>query len=92
MLPHCPAFFRYNHVHRTGDLRLRPPQPTRPYVGTHYVQAFGKSCPQQALTLPNVGDGQLMKDVSKIVDKLYEGITPSDEDCKQYIIFFIATS
>jgi carboxylesterase type B len=65
----------------TDDGRLRPPQPPPPYVGTHYVQEFGRSCPQQALTLPNGLDSTLVTNIGKVVDKLYEGITPSAEDC-----------
>jgi hypothetical protein len=52
-------------------------------VGTHYVQNFGNSCPQQALTLPNGLNLELVKNIGSVVDKLYEGITPSDEDCKR---------
>jgi acetylcholinesterase len=84
--------FIYDCVHRTGDRRLRPPQPPQPYVGTHYVQEFGRSCPQQALTLPNGLNSELVKNLGAVVDRLYEGITPSDEDCKGCIISFIATS
>ncbi|KAI9457437.1 carotenoid ester lipase precursor, partial [Lactarius psammicola] len=34
-----------------GDLRLRLPQASDPYSGTHNATAFGLSCPQQATTL-----------------------------------------
>ena len=81
---------RHNHIRRTGNRRLRPPEPTDPYVGTHYVQEFGKSCPQQALTLPNGLDSRLVEDIGSVVNNLYEGLTPSDEDCKEYIVFSIA--
>ena len=76
-------------MHRTGDRRLRLPQPNRPYVGTHYAQEFGKSCPQQAVSLPDGLNPRLVKDLGTIFDRLYEGIMPSDEDCKGGIVFFI---
>ncbi|KAI9450245.1 carotenoid ester lipase precursor [Russula earlei] len=64
----------------TGERRLQVPEPTRPYVGIHYVQEYGKSCPQQAITLPDGLDKQLIKDVGSVVNRLYEGLTPADED------------
>ncbi|KAH9970759.1 carotenoid ester lipase precursor [Lactifluus volemus] len=64
-----------------GDLRLRQPQPLPPYQGVHYAQAFGKSCPQQPMTLPNGLDSQVVKAIGRVVNRLYEGITPADEDC-----------
>ncbi|KAI0292408.1 carotenoid ester lipase precursor [Russula brevipes] len=65
----------------TGDRRLRRPEPPPPYQGLHYAQAFGKSCPQQELTLPNGLDSTLVKNIGKVVNNLYEGIAPADEDC-----------
>jgi len=65
----------------TGDRRLRQPEPVDHYVGTHYVQAYGKSCPQQALTLPNPPDSKLIGAIGKIVNQVYEVATPADEDC-----------
>ncbi|KAH9966976.1 carotenoid ester lipase precursor [Lactifluus volemus] len=64
-----------------GDLRLRQPQPLPPYQGVHYAQAFGKSCPQQPMTLPNGLKSQVVKAVRRVVNRLYEGLTPADEDC-----------
>jgi hypothetical protein len=61
-------------------------------VGTHYVRDFGNSCPQQALTLPNGLNMELVKNIGSVVDKLYEGITPSDEDCKGYVVSSITMS
>ncbi|KAH9960122.1 carotenoid ester lipase precursor [Russula dissimulans] len=65
----------------TGDRRLRQPEPVEPYVGTHYVQEYGESCPQQALTLPNPPDAELIKAIGKVVNEVYEVVTPADEDC-----------
>jgi acetylcholinesterase len=65
----------------TGDRRLRLPEPTPPYEGLYYVQAFGKSCPQQRLVLPNGLDSQLVADIGSVVSVLYDGLTPADEDC-----------
>ena len=86
---HRPTSFQCDHVHRTGDRRLRLPQPNRPYVGTRYAQDFGKSCPQQAVSLPDGLNSRLVKDLGAIFDRLYEGITPSDEDCEGGFVFFI---
>ena len=61
--------------------------PPPPYVGKNFVQEFGKSCPQQALTLPNGLDTRLVKDIGSVVNRMYEGLTPADEDCKRYILF-----
>jgi hypothetical protein len=66
--------------------------PTDPYVGTHNVQEFGYSCPQQALSIPNGLNSRLVKDIGSILKNLYEDLTPSDEDCKGYIIFSATTS
>ena len=81
---------RSNHIRRTGNRRLRPPEPIDPYVGTHYVQEFGKSCPQQALTLPIGLNSRLVEDIGSVMNGLYEDITPSHEDCKEYIVLSIA--
>lgn len=69
-------------MRRTGDRRLRLPEPLPPYEGRYYVQNFGKSCPQQPLTLPNGLDSQLVQNIGKVVGRLYENITPQDEDCE----------
>jgi hypothetical protein len=61
-------------------------------VGTNYAQKFGLSCPQQALTLPNGLNSRLVKDIGSVVNKMYEGISPSSEDCKRCIVFFGETS
>ncbi|KAN0139659.1 Alpha/Beta hydrolase fold [Lactarius tabidus] len=65
----------------TGDRRLRLPEPVLPYEGLHYVQAFGKSCPQQRLVLPNGLDSKLVANIGSVVGVLYEDLTPADEDC-----------
>jgi len=78
--------FHDNRNHRTGDRRLRQPEPVQPYVGTHYVKAYGKSCPQQALTLPNPPDSKLIEDIGDIVNTAYEVVTPAGEDCEEYIV------
>ncbi|KAI0306653.1 Alpha/Beta hydrolase protein [Multifurca ochricompacta] len=65
----------------TGQRRLRRPEPFPPYEGIYYAQKFGKSCPQQQLTLPNGLNSQLIHDIGNVVGKLYDGITPDDEDC-----------
>ncbi|KAH9167333.1 carotenoid ester lipase precursor [Lactarius sanguifluus] len=65
----------------TNERRLRQPEPLPPYQGLHYVQEFGKSCPQQRLDLPNGLDSQLVKNIGGVVNVLYENLTPADEDC-----------
>ncbi|KAI9454056.1 carotenoid ester lipase precursor [Lactarius psammicola] len=65
----------------TNERRLRQPEPLPPYEGLYYVQEFGKSCPQQRLTLPNGLDSQLIENIGSVVNVLYEGLTPADEDC-----------
>lgn len=69
-------------AHRTGERRLRLPEPLPPYEGLYYVQKFGKSCPQQRLVLPNGLDSQLVGNINNVVTKLYGDLTPEDEDCK----------
>ncbi|KAI0248236.1 carotenoid ester lipase precursor [Lactifluus subvellereus] len=64
-----------------GDRRLRLPEPLPPYEGLYYVQEFGKSCPQQPMTLPNGLDSRLVQSISTVVGRLYDDITPQDEDC-----------
>lgn len=61
---------------------MRLPEPLPPYEGLYYVQAFGKSCPQQRLVLPNGLDSKLVADIGSVVSVLYEDLTPADEDCK----------
>ncbi|KAH9172349.1 carotenoid ester lipase precursor [Lactarius sanguifluus] len=67
----------------TGDRRLRQPQPLPPYEGYYHVQAYGKSCPQQGITLPDVihDEPQVVEAFDDIVNKLYSDLTPDDEDC-----------
>ena len=74
------------NVARTGERRLRQPEPLPPYEGFYHVQAFGKSCPQQAVSLPDVihDDPQLVQSFNNIVEKLYADLTPDDEDCKAH--------
>ncbi len=71
---------------RTGDRRLRQPEPLPSYEGYYHVQAYGKSCPQQGLTLPDVihTEPQLVEAFNDIVNKLYSDLTPDDEDCKAH--------
>src|SRR6266404_7141156 len=76
-----PYAFLQRRDHRTGERRLRPPEPHPPYEGIHYAQAYGKSCPQQELTLPNGLDSTLVKNIGNVVNRLYEDLTPADEDC-----------
>ncbi|KAI0298094.1 carotenoid ester lipase precursor [Multifurca ochricompacta] len=64
----------------TGQRRLRGPEPIPPYEGLLYAQKFGKSCPQQELVFPKV-DSQLLLDIGSVVGRLYEKLTPDDEDC-----------
>ncbi|KAH9057408.1 Alpha/Beta hydrolase protein [Lactarius vividus] len=67
----------------TGDRRLRQPEPLPPYEGYYHVQAYGRSCPQQGITLPDVihDEPQLVEAFDDIVNKLYSDLTPDDEDC-----------
>ncbi|KAI9443552.1 carotenoid ester lipase precursor [Lactarius indigo] len=67
----------------TGERRLRQAEPLPPYEGYYHVQAYGKSCPQQGITLPDVihDEPQLVEAFNDIVNKLYQDLTPSDEDC-----------
>ncbi|KAI9437416.1 Alpha/Beta hydrolase protein [Lactarius psammicola] len=67
----------------TGERRLRQAEPLPPYEGYYHVQAYGKSCPQQGLTLPDVihTEPQLVEAFNDIVNKLYSDLTPDDEDC-----------
>ena len=71
---------------------MRPPQPSKPYVGIHYAQKFGDSCPQQKITLPNGLDLRLVKNIGTVVNKMYEGITPSSEDCKGCVVLIAEMS
>jgi acetylcholinesterase len=68
---------------------LRLPEPVLPYEGLHYVQAFGKSCPQQRLVLPNGLDSKLVANIGSVVGVLYEDLTPADEDCKGAVVLLI---
>lgn len=69
---------------RTGDRRLRQPEVLPPYSGLYYAQAFGRSCPQQKFTLPNVvqDDPELTNYVNSVLSQLYQGLVVDDEDCK----------
>jgi acetylcholinesterase len=84
-----PYNFLRRCAHSTGDRRLRLPEPTPPYEGLYYVQAFGKSCPQQRLVLPNGLDSQLVADIGSVVSVLYDGLTPADEDCERAVVLLI---
>ncbi|KAI0044198.1 carotenoid ester lipase precursor [Auriscalpium vulgare] len=63
-----------------GDLRFRLPQPNNPYTGTHTVEAFGPSCPQQAVTLP-IPETLAQDAVDFLVNTIYDAIFPDSEDC-----------
>ncbi|KAI0265669.1 carotenoid ester lipase precursor [Gloeopeniophorella convolvens] len=65
----------------TGRRRLSLPEPLEPYSGLQFAQKYGRSCPQQLMTLPDGLDLQLVKDASEAVGRMYEGVTPDDEDC-----------
>jgi len=65
----------------TGERRLRRPEPTKPYAGLHYVQEYGKSCPQQAINFPDGLSPRLTKDLNSVLNRFLDGLTPSAEDC-----------
>ena len=70
---------------RTGDLRLRAPEPFSPYKGLYYVQSYGNACPQQRLDLPNGLDDELIGNINRVIANVYDKLTPTDEDCKYYV-------
>jgi hypothetical protein len=43
------------------------------------------------MTLPNGLDSRLVKDISLVVSRMYEHITPEDEDCEGYVVSFVRT-
>jgi hypothetical protein len=68
---------------------LRQPDPLPPYEDLkHLVQQYRKSCPQQGFTLPDaIHNMPGMVDLfNEKVTKLYERLTPDDEDCKSHAI------
>ena|SRR6266702_607469 len=71
---------------RIGERRLRQPQAPPPYSGLHYVQQFGRSCPQQRFSLPRAVQKELeiAKAMNKVLGQLYQNLVPDDEDCKAY--------
>ena len=71
-------------THRTGDRRLRAPEPSSPYRGLYYVQSYGNACPQQYLKLPNGLDSQLIGNINQLIGTMYEAMTPTDEDCEYH--------
>lgn len=68
---------------------MRQPEPLPAYEGLYYVQAFGKSCPQQRLVLPNGLDSKLVADIGSVVSVLYDNLTPADEDCKGAFVLLV---
>ncbi|TFY71900.1 hypothetical protein EVG20_g1115 [Dentipellis fragilis] len=64
-----------------ADRRFRLPEPFPPYEGFHDATAFKPSCPQQAMTLPGWLDTSLKRQLDKIVDLMYDSVTPDSEDC-----------
>ena len=80
---------------RTGERRLSQPEPLPPYEDLkHFVQKFGKSCPQQRFTLPDaVHNMPKMVDIfNEKIAKIYERLTPDDEDCKPHAMSLILQS
>jgi hypothetical protein len=79
-------------AHRTGERRLRLPEPLPPYKGLYYVQEFGRSCPQQRLVFPNGLGSRLTKDISNLLTALFEDLTPADEDCEGNVVLPLVAS
>jgi hypothetical protein len=44
------------------------------------------------MTLPNGLDSRLVRDISLVVNRMYEGITPEDEDCEDMLSLPFAPS
>ncbi|KAJ3486538.1 hypothetical protein NLI96_g4178 [Meripilus lineatus] len=64
----------------TGDLRFRLPVSNDPYTGTPVATSYGPACPQQEFKLP-LPDGVVTDAIDFLVNKVYNVITPSSEDC-----------
>ncbi|KAI0029235.1 Alpha/Beta hydrolase protein [Vararia minispora EC-137] len=69
-----------------GDLRFNLPQPNDPYSGTYTVTSFGKSCPQQAISLPIVS-GLAQEAIDFIANSIFGLVFPDDEDCLTVNVF-----
>ena len=69
-------------------MRLRQPEALPPYKGMYYAQSFGKSCPQQKFTIPSVVRRKRdRQDISDVLNLMYGGLVPDEEDCKAYVTF-----
>lgn len=67
-------------------MRLRQPEALPPYKGMYYAQSFGKSCPQQKFTIPSVVRRKRdRQDISDVLNLMYGGLVPDEEDCKAYV-------
>ncbi|KAJ8519352.1 hypothetical protein ONZ45_g3706 [Pleurotus djamor] len=66
----------------TGDRRFRLPELVDPYTGTIVAKNYGPACPQQGLKVPLPPRLPLVDNVVDIlVNKAFNALTPSDEDC-----------
>jgi hypothetical protein len=68
---------------RTGDRRLRKPEPVPSYTTSFEALAFGKACPQQMLDTWTNNLPQEALDY--LANTIYGAILPEDEDCKNAI-------
>lgn len=75
----------------TGDLRFRLPETLPAYNGSYDATAFGPSCPQQAVKLPDL-TGLSAEVVDYIVNSIFNAILPDDEDCLTINVLTPATA
>ena len=60
---------------RVGNLRFAAPQPPVPFSGTRQAASYGAACPQQGVTLLDLG-------ILNLTIPLIPGSAGTSEDCK----------
>ncbi|KAG8872196.1 hypothetical protein FRB97_007889 [Tulasnella sp. 331] len=67
-----------------GDLRFRLPVAADPYIGSHSATTFGRSCPQQPITvpfLPAIVPSVVRSAINKVISGAWGAVFPGGEDC-----------